>query len=195
MALLFPFSLLTYSPSLASTIEIPGSHYRLPGLRVNPIFQLSSPLFPLTDSFPGITGSCHLNSHQFTRGEGVVSFGNPPSPLQHALLLFPRPHTHFSVPLIDRPLISGITHTMTGTWLIKRLKHWWIPFVSVLMSLVITWSSYQIPAQNIDSLQLLFNKTGEEALGLKSKGHVNFIEDLLRSNGRIFPGGPFSYKC
>lgn len=81
VATTFPFPRWPRPPHLPpSTIEIPGSHYGLRGLRVNPIFQLSLSPFPLIDSFPEVTGSCHLNSHQFTRGKGVVSIGSPPPP-------------------------------------------------------------------------------------------------------------------
>lgn len=91
--LLLPFPLVTSSPSLASTMEILGSHYRLWGLKVNPIFQLYVP-FPLADSFPGVKASCHLNSHQFTRGKGVVSIGNSPTYLTHILSPFLPSPTH-----------------------------------------------------------------------------------------------------
>lgn len=35
------------------------------------------PFFPGTDPLSEVKASCHLNSHQFTRGEGAVSVGNP----------------------------------------------------------------------------------------------------------------------
>lgn len=38
---------------------------------------LSVPFSPRTDHLPEVKASCHLNSHQFTRGEGAVSVGNP----------------------------------------------------------------------------------------------------------------------
>lgn len=176
VALLLPFPLLTSFPSLGSTIEIPGSHYQLRGLRVNPIFQLSSPFSPHVDSFPGVTGSCHLNSHQFTRGKGVVSIGNPPSPLPHVLLLFPCPHTLFSVLLIDRSLISGITRTKMWTWLKTCLKHWWILSVTVLMCfcqiLLSRGSSYRLPAQKTFHWILLNKKKEKQKLRQRSECHV-----------------------
>ena len=74
------------------TTQIAGSHYHLRGSKVNPIFQPLLLLFPSPDPFPGVKPSCHLNSHQFTRGEGALSVGNPSSSLPPPPLLSPPPH-------------------------------------------------------------------------------------------------------
>lgn len=90
--LLLPFPLVTSSPSLASTID---TGITLPTLRVKGQSHFSALYvpFPLADSFPGVKASCHLNSHQFTRGKGVVSIGNPLTYLTRSLPFLPSP-TH-----------------------------------------------------------------------------------------------------
>lgn len=85
----FPFTLVTSSPPLSPYNR--DTSITLPSLRVkgqSHFSALSVPFSPRTDPLPEVKASCHLNSHQFTRGEGVVSVGNstyylsfpPPSP-------------------------------------------------------------------------------------------------------------------
>ena len=92
-----PFPLVTSSPprSLHNT----DTSITLPTRRVKGQSHFSAlPVpSPLTDPFPGVTASCRLTSHQFTRGEGAVSVGSPPSPLPHT----PPPSLH--TPVLGSP--------------------------------------------------------------------------------------------
>lgn len=117
MATTFPFP--WWPPPLhlpPSTIEIPGSHYWLWGLRVNPIFQLSLSPFSPYRFFPR---GCRLLSPKFTSVHAWQRSGihRKPSITSPTPPPCPRPHSYFSVPLTDSPLISGSTHTKDWTWL------------------------------------------------------------------------------